>query len=64
MFTSYVNDYEHFIFVIFAIVYLHVGVCYCLYFCTLAKKCNTFSMSKQQTAYGQECPQVYWSITL
>jgi len=50
-----VNNYKDFVFAIFTIVYLHVGVRYCLYFCTLVK-------SKQQTQYDQtlneECSQL------
>jgi len=48
----YVNDNEDFVFAIFTIVYLHVGVCYCLHFCTLENQHNAHIPSSQNSRHG------------
>jgi len=51
----YVNNYKDFVFAVFTVVYLHVGVRYCLYFCALVKSTqHTDCMTKQHTISKEE----------
>ena len=62
--TLNVNDYKNFVFAVFTIVYLHVGVGYCFYFCTLKKSTQQKQYHHTSTAFIKTWRMYSTSFTL